>query len=131
MLAHYWISKSWMVSATAQRVYRLTAWLSIGFFVLLVATPFLPNMSEGLNFLYRVSFFTGLLGAAITLVAMEYFLFSFDQSSSAMKVLWFVMLCCAPLGPAIYCLFGYSRSKILDKRPVGRPEELAEETRGS
>lgn len=37
----------------------------------------------------KLLLFVGVLGAATTMVAMEYFLFSFDNSSDMKKVFWF------------------------------------------
>jgi len=129
-MQHYYISRSWMVSTTAQWIYRRAAWLSIGLFVLLVVMPFVDSVPEILVPLYRLVFYACALGAALTLVAMEYFLFSFDPSSAGKKSVWFLVLCLIPVGPAIYCLVGYSRSSILDK-PQSQRAGMVEEFRGS
>jgi hypothetical protein len=36
MLRYYYINKEWMISATAQRVYRVAAYLSLALFLLLI-----------------------------------------------------------------------------------------------
>jgi hypothetical protein len=46
--------------------------------------------------------FVGVLGAATTMAAMEYFLFSFDNSSDMKKVFWFCVILFPLLGPALY-----------------------------
>jgi len=63
----------------------------------------------------RLLVLSGVLGAAITLVAMEYFLFNFDKSSAWKKTLWFVVLMSPPLGPPLYCFFVYSRSEMVNR----------------
>jgi hypothetical protein len=56
----------------------------------------------------------GVVGDATTMVAMEYFLFGFDKSSAIKKVFWFCVMMFPPLGPALYCLFVYSHSDVLE-----------------
>jgi hypothetical protein len=58
----------------------------------------------------RALLLVGVVGAATTMVAMEYFLFGFDQSSGLKKLFWFGVLLFPPLGPAFYCFVVYSRS---------------------
>jgi len=128
---HYYISRSWMLSRTAQSVYRSAAWLAICFFILLLATPFLDGISGVLIPLYWLAFYAGAIGTAITIVAMEYFLFGFDPSSAWKKSIWFLVMCVPPIGPAIYCLRVYCRSEVLDRAPSTRIPGMAEEFRGS
>jgi hypothetical protein len=59
--------------------------------------------------------FTCVLGAAITMVAMEYFLFGFDTPASFKKLFWFCVMLFPPLGPPLYCFIVYSRSNVLQK----------------
>jgi hypothetical protein len=49
----------------------------------------------------KLPLFAGVLGAAITTVAMEYFLFGFDNSSAIKKILWFCVMLLPLLGPAL------------------------------
>jgi hypothetical protein len=128
---HYFINRSWMVSTTAQSVYRIAAWLSLGLFAMLISIPFLPELPSALSELFRLALFACVLGAAVTLVAMEYFLFGFDTSSELRKSLWFLALCLIPVGPAIYAFRVYSRSPVLECKPSERPEGMAEEFRGT
>lgn len=130
-MQHYYISKSWMVSTTAQWIYRRAAWLSLGLVVMLFAIPFLEGIHGFWVPIIRLAFYACVLGAAITIVAMEYFLFSFDPSSSGKKGFWFLVMCLPLLGAALYCLVAYSRSPILDANREPRPEMLGEEFRGS
>jgi hypothetical protein len=112
MLRYYYINREWMVSKTAQRVYRFAACLSIGLFVLLIALRRLHLPLAVLPTLRLVIFF-GVVGAATTMVAMEYFLFGFDTSSEIKKVFWFAVMMFPPLGPALYFFFVYSRSRLV------------------
>jgi hypothetical protein len=59
----------------------------------------------------------GVLGCATTMVAMEYFLFGFDDSSAMKKVFWFCVMLLPPVGPALYCFLVYSRSKLVHAQP--------------
>jgi len=57
---------------------------------------------EALLPVVKLLLFVGVLGAATTMVAMEYFLFSFDNSSDMKKVFWFCVILFPLLGPALY-----------------------------
>ena len=116
MLRYYYINKEWMVSGTAQRTYRVAASLSLALFFLLVAVRVVrvvDAIPEALLPVVKPLLLAGVLGAAITMVAMEYFLFSFDDSPAMKKVFWFCVMLFAPLGPALYCFIVYSRSDVL------------------
>jgi hypothetical protein len=112
MLIYDFISKEWIVSATARTVYRSAAYLSITLFVLWCYT-----LSEGVPRAYvpfvRVLVLAGVLGAGTVFVGMEYFLFRFDQSHPVKQMAWFCVMLVPLLGPAIYCLIVYSRSEIV------------------
>jgi hypothetical protein len=113
MLRNYYINKEWMVSRTAQRVYRVAASLSLALFFFLVVVRFTGGISDTLVPILKLPLFAGVLGAAVTVVAMEYFLFGFDNSSAMKKVFWFCVMLLAPLGPSLYCFMVYSRSDVL------------------
>jgi hypothetical protein len=112
MQPYEFINKEWIISATALRVYRTAAYLSIMLFLFWCYTLF-----EGVPLAYRpfarLLVFAGVLGAGTVLVGMEYFLFRFDQSHPLKQVAWFCVLLLPLLGPAIYCLAVYARSKIV------------------
>ena len=114
MLRYYYINKEWMISATAQRVYRVAAYLSLALFLLFI---FLRSAHppESIFPLLRLCVLVGVLGAATTLVGMEYFLFGFDTSATIKKVFWFCVMMVPLLGPALYCFLVYSRSKALER----------------
>jgi len=125
MLRYYYINKEWMVSGTAQRTYRVAASLSLALFFLLVAVRVVrvvDAIPEALLPVVKPLLLAGVLGAAITMVAMEYFLFSFDDSPAMKKVFWFCVMLFAPLGPALYCFIVYSRSDVLKSNYAKRVE---------
>jgi hypothetical protein len=113
MLRNYYISKEWIVSQTALRVYRVAATLSLGLFFFLVGVRFNGGIPDRLIPILKLPLLACVLGAAITAVAMEYFLFGFDNSSAIKKVFWFCVMLLAPLGPSLYYFIVYSRSGVL------------------
>jgi hypothetical protein len=124
MLRNYYINKEWMVSNTARRIYRVSASLSLGLFFFLMVLRFMGGIPETLVPVLKLPLFAGVLGAAITMVAMEYFFFGFDNSSALKKIFWFCVLLVPPLGPPLYCFIVYSRSDVL-KATTGEREEGA------
>ena len=113
MLRNYYINKEWIVSLTARRVYLVAASLSLALFFFLVAVRVTGGIPETLVPIVKLPLFAAILGAAITMVAMEYFLFGFDNSSALKKVFWFCVMLLPPLGPSLYCFMVYSRSDVL------------------
>jgi hypothetical protein len=113
MFRNYYINRQWILSSTARRIYRSAAGLSLTLFFFWVRALFgggVPNVDVPL---VKLALFAGVLGAATTMVAMEYFWFDFDNSPGVKKVLWFCVLLLPPLGPALYCFLVYSRSDVL------------------
>ncbi|MGA7907810.1 MAG: hypothetical protein WCA16_10425 [Candidatus Sulfotelmatobacter sp.] len=124
MLRYYYINKEWMVSGTAQHIYRVTASLSLVLFFMLMALRLMGEIPNGLLPIVKLLLLAGVLGTATTMVAMEYFLFGFDSSSATKKVSWFCVMLFPPLGPALYCFIVYLRSDVLKdyaKRVEGPP----------
>ena|SRR5438445_12777484 len=113
MLRHYYISKGWMVSRSARRIYQLAAGLSLALFFLLVGLQMLGKIPENVLPVLRLLVVAGVVGTATTLIAVEYFLFGFDDSPALKKVFWFCVMLLPLLGPALYCFIVYSRSKVL------------------
>ena len=113
MLRNYYINKEWMLSGTAQRIYRIAASLSMVLFFMMVALRLVGGIPEALLPIVRLLLLAGVLGTATTMVAMEYFLFGFDRSSASKKAFWFCVMLFPPLGPALYCFIVYSRSNML------------------
>src|SRR5512133_3839739 len=98
MMNHYFLPKEWMVSAGARRVYRKAAVISIAFLVLLIALQFVEEVPESWATIVRFALLLGVASAALTLVAMEYFLFGFDKSSDGKKMLSFILMLAPVLG---------------------------------
>ena len=116
MLRYYYINKEWMLSMTARRVYRLSASLSLMLFVLMWPLRMHLAIPAVVIPLLRPLLLAGVLGAATTMVAMEYFFFGFDNTPIWKKVFWFFVLLLPPLGPPIYCFAVYSKSNVLMTR---------------
>ena len=124
MLRYYYINKEWMLSRVAQRVYRLAASLSVALFFTIMLMPPAGESPLAIRPLAKLLLLLGVLGTAITTVAMEYFLFGFDVSPAMKKVFWFCVMLFPFLGPALYCFFVYSRSPVLHENFVKRPVPL-------
>jgi len=120
MLRYYYINKQWMLSAAARRTYRASAVLSLALFFVLYGIRLTARLGSAIPpgpfAIIKLVLFAGVIGAAITIVAMEYFLFGFDKSSSWRRIFWFCVLLLPLLGPALYCFLVYSRATI------GQPE---------
>ncbi|HXZ42640.1 MAG TPA: hypothetical protein VEG68_18015 [Terriglobales bacterium] len=119
MLRNYYINKEWMLSAGACRVYRASAVLSGALFLLIIALPFVGQVRESLLPIMRLFVLVGVLGAAITIVAMEYFLFGFDKSSALKRLFWFLVMLFPLLGPSLYCFIVYLRSDVVKAAKAG------------
>jgi hypothetical protein len=114
MLKYEYINKEWIVSPSAGRIYRISAVLSLILFVVwLGALSQQGRIPPDITPLSRLLLLAGVLGAAITLIGMEYFLFRFDTSHPLKQILWFVIMLFPLLGPPLYCFFVYSRSDVL------------------
>jgi len=107
------------VSLRARRVYRVSAALSIALFS---AILFVGGIPLAIAPLVKLLLFAGVLGAAITLVGMEFFLFRFDDSHPLKQVVWFLLMLLPLLGAPLYCLLVYSRSNVLKSSYAERIE---------
>ena len=87
---------------------------------MLIAMRMVGEIPEDLVPIVRAFLLIGVVGAATTMVAMEYFLFGFDQSSGLKKLFWFCVLLFPPLGPAFYCFVVYSRSNGFEAQATER-----------
>jgi hypothetical protein len=112
MLNYEHIHRERIVSATAYRVYRLSAYLSI---MLLFVWSYIivEGVPAAFTSLARLLIVAGVVGAGTVFVGMEYFLFRFDDSHPLKQIVWFVVMLFPLLGPALYCLVVYSRSKVV------------------
>jgi hypothetical protein len=117
MLRYEYINREWIVSTAARRVYRTSASLSValffGWWALLVEERIPPAIAPAA----KLFLFAGVLGAGITLVGMEFFLFRFDNSHPLKQIVWFCVMLVPLLGPALYCFVVYSRSDALKSSP--------------
>ena len=112
------ISKGWIVSPLARRIYLICALLAIALFGTLVAVS-AALVASGVRSLAgapaAVLIVKGLVlpevfGTATLSIAMWYFWFTFDRSSWAKKAFWFPPLYFLPtMGPALYYFFVYRR----------------------
>jgi hypothetical protein len=113
MLRYEFISRDWIVSGSARRVYRISAVLSILLFFGWIAALSQGGIYGPLAPITKFFFFLGVLGAGITIVGMEFFLFRFDDSHPLKQIFWFCVMLFPILGAAIYCFAVYSRSAVL------------------
>jgi hypothetical protein len=118
LLRNYYINKEFIVSQTARRIYRSAASVSIGMFVLLVALKMAHGVPVELLPEIKALLFIGVMGTALNMTAMEYFLFAYDRSAIYTKVFWFcAMLFLPPFGAACYCFVVYSHSEEPSELP--------------
>jgi hypothetical protein len=113
------ITKGWIISRTARRVYFVCALAAFSLFGVLVASHAALNASGVRSFasfpaaalLLRVLLLPGIAGTAMLSIAMWYFWFGFDNSGWLKKAIWFVPLFLfIPIGPAFYYFFVYRRN---------------------
>jgi hypothetical protein len=107
------INKEFIVSKTASRVYRYAASCSLSLPVFIVAYivqgEALFSSSIAAAF-WELVFFAGVFGTGVNLVAMEIYLFMYDESAGWKQIFYFLLMCFVPIGAAIYCFSVYSRS---------------------
>lgn len=125
MLKYEYINKEWIVSSTARRVYRASAALSVALFLGWCAILFVGGIPSTIAPVVRLLLLAGVLGAGITFVGMEFFLFRFDDSHPLKQVVWFLVMLFPLLGAALYCFIVYSRSNVLKSSYAERPEEAS------
>jgi len=110
------------VSPTARRVYRTSAALSVALFFGWWTILFIGGIPSTIAPVVRLLLLAGVLGAGITFVGMEFFLFRFDDSRPLKQIVWFLVMLLPLLGAALYCFIVYSRSNILKSSCAKRPE---------
>jgi hypothetical protein len=109
MQQYEYINKEWFVSPAARRIYRLAAILSLILYPILVA-QIVGEIPRNLGPVIKLLLLASIVGAAITAVGMEFFLFRFDDSHALKQVFWFCAMLFVPLGPALYCFLVYSKA---------------------
>ena len=83
------------------------------------------RVPEGALPTVKLLLFAGVIGTAVTMVAMEYFLFGFDRSSSIKKAFWFCVMLLLPLiGATLYCFLVYSRSDMVNPALPERTDDF-------
>ena len=127
-MRHYYINKEWMLSTTARHIYRAASILSLMLVPSLFWLIFLQAES-GMSSMWlpvaRWLALASILGTATTIVAMEYFIFGFDDSSTWKKTFWAIVVFIPTIGAPIYCLIVYSNSDVLKLYQQKREKELA------
>ena len=112
------ITKNWIVSTLARRVYLVCAVLSLLLMGTIIGTqaailasdPFSISTSAATVYLLRVVLFPAMVGTAVLSIAMWYFWFNFDKSRWLRKTLWFLPLyLLLGIGPALYYFLVYRR----------------------
>jgi hypothetical protein len=122
MLRNYYINKEWMLSRTARLAYRTAAGWSFALIPMLFVLASV-EIPKGFLPVMRLLVFACIVGMATTTIAMEYFLFGFDDSSAWNKTFWFVVSLVPSVGAPLYCFVVYSRSGVL-KRYAMRAEQV-------
>jgi hypothetical protein len=125
MLKYEYINKEWIVSSTARRVYRISASLSVALFFGWWAILVVGGIADTIAPVVRLLLLAGVLGAGITIVGMQFFLFRFDTSHPLKQVVWFLVMLFPLLGAALYCFIVYSRSDVLKSNCAKRAEGAA------
>ncbi len=118
MLRYEYIKREWIVSPAARRIYRMSAGISVAFFMfwmVLTVKGAISGIPDVLMPVVKPLILVGVIGAGITLVGMELFLIRFDNSHLLKQFFWFLAMLFPILGPALYCFVVYSRSEVLRK----------------
>jgi len=125
MLRYEYLKKEWIVSPTARRVYRASATLSLALFITCWAILSVGRIPETLAPVVRLLLLAGVVGAGITLVGMEFFLFRFDDSHPFKQICWFLIMLIPLLGASLYCFIVYSRSDVVKNTCAKNPEGVS------
>lgn len=115
MLRNYYINREWLLSETARRVYRAASTATVLFFAMIISVGLVDHVPENLLPFIKGFVLLGVLGTAITVVAMEYFMVNFDTSSAMAKTVWFCVMLLPFVGAPLYCFLVYSRAEAFRK----------------
>lgn len=124
MLLYEFINKEWIVSPAARRVYRASASLSVALFFGCWAV-LVGGIPGSIAPVVRLLLLAGVLGAGVTIVGMEYFLFRFDDSHPLKQIVWFLVMLFPLLGAPLYCFVVYSRSEVLKRSCAKGAEDVS------
>src|SRR6266498_2345636 len=103
------VDKKLIISSTACRLYRVSAWISLALLAAISAGCFSPNSSHWVGPIAQPLLMIGVLAYVSTTAAMEVFLFRFDESGAIKQIFWFLAMLVPLLGAPAYCLLVYSR----------------------
>jgi len=110
------ISRTWMVSRPARRVYLVCALLALALSGTLMGTRAAQSvigsrtLPPATAIVLRLALIPEVIGSALLWVAMLYFWFNFDQSSWLKRALWFPFLFFfIPFALALYYFFVYRK----------------------
>jgi hypothetical protein len=121
------ISRSWLFSVTAQRIYFVSALLALALIATLIGAHMAMSaagtsaLTPTASSVLLTLLYPEVLGAAVLWVAMWYFWFSFDGSHYLKKAAWFALLLLVPIGTLFYYVVVYRRcisKQIDDNSPV-------------
>src|SRR3981081_2126030 len=110
------ISRTWMVSPVARRVYLVCSVLALALSGTqgVVGSQALPPATA---VVLRMVLVPEVIGSALLWVAMLYFWFGFDQSSLLKRALWFPFIFTfIPLALALYYFFVYRKWTRSDRQ---------------
>ena len=111
MFGNIAITRDWMVSRTAQRVYAAAGLGCVAFFFAFVVAFVVPGIPKCV---VSTVMLVGCLSLSTLTYAMAYFAYRVDRGSSTGRALWiasFVLL--SPITQIIYYWFVYRRSPAL------------------
>lgn len=110
------ISRGWILSSTAQRIYFASALLALALIATLMGVRMAMSaagmraLTPSASPVVRTLLYPEILGAAVLWIAMWYFWFGFDHSHYLKKTAWFVCLfLLAPFGTVAYYFVVYRR----------------------
>jgi hypothetical protein len=110
------ISRSWLFSTTARRIYFASALLALALIATLLgvhmamAAVGMRALTPFASTLVRMILFPEIAGEAVLWVGMWYFWFSFDRSHYLKRAVWFLLLFfLAPFGTIFYYFLVYRR----------------------
>jgi hypothetical protein len=114
------ISRSWVLSCAAKRVYLASAIAAISLVGVLIAeisamtASAVSEVSPAALLLIKILLWPGIVGTSLLCIAMWYFWFNFDDSTWWRKAAWFFFLyLLIPVGPILYYFFVYRTSARL------------------
>ena len=117
------ISRSWLLSPTAQRIYFGSAFLTLAFIATLLGVQ-MAMVAAGTRYLafpastvVRVLLYPEVAGVAVLWIGMWYFWFGFDPSHYFKKTIWFVcLLFLAPFATVFYYFAVYRRCVLVQSQ---------------